>query len=106
WYVFAAVIGLAAVTVVTRGFFMLPERELTLPPWALNGLKYAPLAALVAVIAPEILLTDGALLATFADARIYAVLVGTAYFYWKRGILGTIVSGTAVLLALRLGLGW
>jgi branched-subunit amino acid transport protein len=77
-----------------------------LPPWALNGLRYAPLAALVAVIAPEILLTNGALLSTWADARIYAVLVGTAYFWWRRGILGTIVSGTAVLLALKLGFGW
>ena len=67
----------------------------------MQGLRYAPIAALVAVIAPEIVLTDGALLATWQDARIYAVLVGTAYFWWRRGILGTIVSGTAVLLALK-----
>ena len=106
WYLLAAVAGLAAVTVVTRGFFLISQRELTLPPWALNGLRYAPLAALVAVIAPEILLTDGQLVSTWADARIYAVLVGTAYFWWRRGILGTIVSGTTVLLALKLGFGW
>ena len=36
----------------------------------------------------------------------YAVLVGSAYFWWRRGILGTILSGTAVLLALKIGLGW
>ena len=106
WYAAAAILGLGVVTVVTRAFFLLPERELTLPPWAMQGLRYAPLAALLAVIAPEIVLTDGALLATWADARIYAVLVGTAYFYWRRGILGMIVSGTAVLLALKLGFGW
>ena len=69
----------------------------------MQGLRYAPLAALVAVIAPEIVLTDGALLPTWADARLYAVLVGTAYFWWRRGILGTIVSGTAVLLSLKIG---
>ena len=106
WYGVAAVLGLTVVTVLTRGFFMIGERELTLPHWALRGLRYAPLAALVAVIAPEIVVTDGALLSTWTDARIYAVLVGTAYFWWQRGILGTIVSGTAVLLALKLGLGW
>jgi branched-subunit amino acid transport protein len=106
WYGMFAVLGLAAVTVVTRGFFLIGERELTLPPWALRGLRYAPLAALVAVIAPEIVLTDGRLIATWADARLYAVLAGTAYFWWRRGILGTILSGTAVLLALKLGLGW
>ena len=106
WYAVVGILGLAVVTVLTRAFFLLPERELTLPAWAMQGLRYAPLAALVAVIAPEIVLTDGVLLPTWADARIYAVAVGTAYFSWRRGILGMIVSGTAVLLALKIGLGW
>ncbi len=105
-YAVFGVVGLAIVTVLTRGFFLLSDRELALPPWAMRGLRYAPLAALVAVIAPEIVLTDGALIATWADARIYAVLVGTAYFCWRRSILGTIVSGTVVLLTLNIGLGW
>jgi branched-subunit amino acid transport protein len=106
WYPVVGIVGLAVVTVLTRAFFLFPDRELTLPPWATQGLRYAPLAALVAVIAPEIVLTDGALLPTWADARVYAVLVATAYFWWRREILGTILSGTAVLLALRIGLGW
>lgn len=106
WYTALGIVGLAAVTVLTRGFFLLADRKLELPPWAMQGLRYAPIAALVAVISPEIVLTDGALIATWRDARIYAVLVGTAYFWWRRGILGTIVSGTAVLLALKIGLGW
>jgi len=106
WYTTIGIVGLAVVTVLTRGFFLLSDREVELPPWAVQGLRYAPIAALVAVIAPEIVLTNGALLATWTDARIYAVLVATAYFWWRRGILGTILSGTAVLLALKIGLGW
>jgi branched-subunit amino acid transport protein len=105
-YAVIGIVGLAIVTALTRGFFLYPERQLSLPPWAMRGLKYAPLAALVAVIAPEIVLTDGALLPTWADARLYAVLVATAYFWWRREILGTILSGTAVLLVLKIGLGW
>jgi branched-subunit amino acid transport protein len=35
-----------------------------------------------------------------------AVVAATAYYLWRRDILGTIVSGTAVLLLLRLGFGW
>jgi branched-subunit amino acid transport protein len=105
YFVFG-IVGLAAVTVLTRAFFLLPDRDLTLPQWATQGLRYAPLAALVAVIAPEVVLTDGALLPSWADARIFAVLVATAYFWWRREILGTILSGTAVMLALRIGLGW
>jgi branched-subunit amino acid transport protein len=106
WYLVVGIVGLAVVTVLTRAFFLLPDRALTLPQWVTQGLRYAPLAALVAVIAPEIVLTDGALLPTWADARVYAVLVATAYFWWRREILGTILSGTAVLLALNIGLGW
>jgi branched-subunit amino acid transport protein len=105
-YLLLATAGMAVITVLTRSLFLLPRRELPLPPWALQGLRYAPLAALVAVIAPEILLTDGRLVATWQDARLYAVLVATAYFAWRRGILGTIIAGTTVMLALRIGLGW
>jgi branched-subunit amino acid transport protein len=106
WYSVVGIAGLALVTILTRAFFLFPQRALTHPPGATQGLRDAPLAALVAVIAPEIVLTDGALLPTWADARIFAVLVATAYFCWRREILGTILSGTAVLLALRIGLGW
>jgi hypothetical protein len=52
------------------------------------------------------LLTDGELVATWRDARLFAVVAATAYFAWRRGILGTIVTGTAVMIALRIGLGW
>lgn len=101
-----AVVGLALITIVTRGFFLFPERELPMPAWLQQGLRYAPLAALVAVVAPEIVLTQGRLIDTWMDARLPAVAAATAYFYCRRDILGTIVTGTAVLLALKLGFGW
>lgn len=101
-----AIVGLALITLLTRAFFLLPARELPLPAWLQQGLRYAPLAALVAVVAPEVVLTQGQLIDTWQDARLPAVLVASAYYFWRRGILGTIVSGTAVLLALKLGLGW
>ena len=83
-----------------------PGDELPLPDWLKQGLRYAPLAALAAVIVPEVVMTQGHLITTVKDARLYAVAVASAYFFWKRGILGTILSGTAVMLALRIGLGW
>ena len=101
-----AILGLAVITVVSRSFFMLPERELPLPDWLKRGLKYAPLAALTAVIAPEILMTQGELINSVMDARIPAVLCATAYYFWRRGILGTIVIGMAVYLPLHIGWGW
>ncbi len=101
-----AIVGLAIITVVSRSFFMIPERELPMPGWLKRGLKYAPLAALAAVIAPEILMTQGELIDTLMDARLPAVVCASAYYFWRRGILGTIVVGMAVYLPLHIGLGW
>ena len=105
WLVLAIVV-LAAITVLARAFFMIPEREIPMPDWLRRGLKYAPLAALTAVIAPEILLTQGSRIGTLQDARLPAVLCATAYYFWRRGILGTIVVGMLVYLPLHVGLGW
>jgi branched-subunit amino acid transport protein len=98
--------GLAALTVITRGFFLLTDREIPIPGWLRQGLRYAPLAALAAVVVPEIVLTQGELIRTWKDARLFAAAAGAAWFFWRGGILGTILVGMAVLLPLKLALGW
>ena len=105
-YAVIAILGLGLITLVTRAFFMISEQELPLPSWLKQGLRYAPLAALAAVVAPEIVMTKGELIDTWKDARLFGAAAATAYYFWRRGILGTIVSGTSVLLVLRLGFGW
>ena len=102
-----AIAGLTVVTVVTRSFFFLSKREPVLPEWVKRGLRYAPLAALAAVVTPEIVMSQGRLVTEpWFDARFYAAAAASVYFFWRRCILGTIVTGMAVLLPLRLGLGW
>ncbi|GKT24978.1 AzlD domain-containing protein [Acidovorax sp. SUPP3334] len=101
-----AILGLAAITLVSRAFFMIPERELPMPGWLKRGLKYAPLAALASVIAPEIFMAQGELIGTLQDARLPSVLCAAGYYFWRRGILGTIVVGMVVYLPLHIGLGW
>ena len=109
WTMFT-ILGLACVTVIARSFFFISSKEWTLPRWAQRGLQYAPIAALTAVIAPEIFMFKGVLLHTLADARLYGVAAGVAFFMWRRGagqaVLGTIVCGMAVYLPLHIGLGW
>jgi len=106
WEAVIAVLGLTVITIVTRGFFFLTEREVPIPAWLRQGLRYAPLAAMAAVVVPEVVMLNGQLTATWQDARLFAVAAGAAWFWWRRGILGTILVGMAVLLPLRLGLGW
>jgi len=106
WRILLAIAGLGVISVLTRGFFLIPGRELPIPPWLREALRYAPLAALVAVLLPEVALTDDHLIATWKDARLYATATGLATFWTTRSLLGTILAGSAVLLALRLALHW
>ena len=100
------IVGMALMTVVTRCFFFISSKPWTLPAWAQRGLHYAPIAALAAVIVPEIVMTQGHLVTTFKDARLFAAAFGAVWFYWRKGVLGTILAGMAVYLPLHLGLGW
>ncbi len=100
------VVGLAVITAVSRSFFFLSDREWHLPHWAQRGLQYAPIAALSAVVVPEIVMTQGELIATWQDGRIFAAAVGMAVYFAKRNVLLTIVLGMGVYLPLHLGLGW
>jgi branched-subunit amino acid transport protein len=102
----AIIIGLACVTVLARCFFFISSKPWSLPHWAQRGLQYAPIAALAAVVIPEVVMAQGQLVTTWQDARLFAAVAGAASFYWRRNVLVTIVAGMAVYLPLHIGLGW
>ena len=109
WHVLV-IVCLAAITIVTRSFFFISSKPWHLPHWAQRGLQYAPIAALSAVVLPEIVMTQGYLINTWQDARLYGAIAGAAFYIWRKGagqaVLGTMVCGLAVYLPLHLGLGW
>ena len=102
----AVIVGLAGVTVLTRCFFFILDRPWSLPGWAQRALNYAPVAALSAVVVPEIVMANGHLVSTWQDARLYAAAAGALVYFWRRDVLLTIVAGMGVYLPLHLGWGW
>jgi branched-subunit amino acid transport protein len=106
WWTMAVIAGLSCVTVVARSFFFISSKPWSLPHWAQRGLQYAPIAALSAVVVPEVVMSQGQLVATWQDARLFAAAAGAAAYYWRRDVLVTIVAGMAVYLPLHIGLGW
>ena len=102
----AVIVGLTLITVVTRCFFFLSDQAWQLPNWAQRGLQYAPIAALSAVVIPEIVMSQGQLISSWQDARLFAAVVGALVFFWRRDVLLTIVLGMAVYLPMHVGLGW
>ncbi len=109
WHIIC-ILGLALITLITRSFFFISERQWELPPLVQRGLQFAPIAALSAVIIPEIFMFHSQFVPPLTNARIYAALGGTLYFVFRKGqgqvVLGTIVFGMAIYLPLHLGLGW
>ena len=100
------IFGLATVTALSRCFFLWSKRDLRLPDALQRALQVAPLAAIVAVLAPEIFMTHGALIGTWRDARLPAAIAASALYAWRPGVLGPLLAGLAVYMPLHVGLGW
>jgi branched-subunit amino acid transport protein len=106
FWTLGVIAGLACVTVLTRCFFFILDRPWSLPEWTNRALYYAPVAALAGVVVPEVVMTQGHLVATWQDARLFAATAGALLYYWRRSVLITLLGGMAVYLPLHLVLGW
>ena len=110
WWTLGVIVGMGLITMLTRSFFFISSKPWSLPRWAQRGLQFAPVAALCGVIVPEIVMTQGQLVSTWQDARLYAVAAGVTYFFSQKNggqaVLGTILVGMAVYLPLHIGWGW
>ena len=94
------ILGMTAISVITRCFFFITEREWRLPGWAQRGLQYAPIAALAAVIAPDLVLTDGVIAHLLTDARTWGGLAAALFYFCRPRcrlvLLGAIAVGIAL----------
>jgi branched-subunit amino acid transport protein len=100
--VWFAIAGMALITGLTRALFLIGGERMILPERVQRALRYAPAAALVAVVVPDLLSTPDGLSVAFSNHALYASLCGLAWFLWRRSMLGTIVVGMIVFTALRL----
>lgn len=106
FYLLLVSVCMAVLVLLCRAFFLIPRDELPMPNWLRRGLHYAPIAALAAVVTPELVMTQGHLIETWRDARIFGAAAALACYVWNQSLLGTILCGTGVMLGLRFALGW
>jgi branched-subunit amino acid transport protein len=93
--------GLVLATFLTRvGMLMVGERCKPSPRIE-SALRFAPICALAALIAPEILVPAGTVDVSLANPRFAAAVAAAVFFLWKRSMLGCIVVGMLVLTAIR-----
>lgn len=103
-YVWLAIIALGICTAVTRASFILLGDRLPLPDVVRRALRYAPAAALVAIIVPD-LLPWSATAGPVFDMKIVAAAVAVVVMVVSRSTVAMIVAGMLALWALRYFLG-
>lgn len=96
------IILLTVATVLTRSSFFLLGNAVKFPPAVQHALRYAPAAALAAIVMPDLLLSGGAVTVSLANPKLLAG-VGAAVFFVATGrLLGTIMVGMALFTVTRL----
>jgi branched-subunit amino acid transport protein len=93
------------VTFATRASFILLLERLQMPEWFRRALRFVPAAVLSAIIAPELALRDGSLVAPWTNPQLLAGALAVGVAWKTKNVVLTIVAGMGALLLLRLALG-
>lgn len=92
---------LTLATIITRSSLFLLGHAVKLPPKVVHALRYAPAAALAAIIAPDLLVQDGALNLSLLNPKLLGAIAAAIFFLSTRHLLGTLVVGMLVFSLLR-----
>ena len=98
------IIGMIVMTFASRCFFIFLGDRIKISEWGLETIRYAPLAALIAILAPEIFLPiDASSIAEFnlRLPNIWGGIAAIIAFYFTRRMIPTLVIGMAVYTAAR-----
>ncbi len=95
---------MTAGTLITRSFFFMVGGSRRMPDWIQRSLSHVPAVALSAIIAPDLLMVQGALVEPWVNIKLIAAIVATIFFLLTRHMLGTLAMGMACYTVLRVWL--
>jgi branched-subunit amino acid transport protein len=96
--------GVALLSFLTRAIFVVPSSWLRLSPAVHRVLRFAPAAALMAIVAPDMLMLHGEPALSLANPRLLGGLAGFAVAAATRSILAAVAAGMLVFTLVRLAL--
>lgn len=103
-YIVWVIIGMTCVSICARSFFLVFGERFKVADWILEAIRYAPLAAMVAILAPELFLPSGASSVAQFDFRLPNIWGGIAAmvaFYFTKKMIPTLVVGMIVFTAAK-----
>lgn len=101
-----AIIIIGALTFSMRFSFIALAHRLQLPELLQRALRFIPIAALSAIIVPELVLRGNTVAPLIGNARLIAGALAIIVAWVSRNILLTIASGMIALWLLQWLLGW
>ncbi|WP_432259311.1 AzlD domain-containing protein [Cupriavidus sp. TMH.W2] len=100
--IWIALVGMALVTVITRALFLMAGEHVSVPDRIQRALRYAPAAALAAIILPDLMTWQGHFTLALTNYKLMAGIAATLFYVLTRKMVGMILVGMAVYTALRL----
>ena len=99
--IWLSVVAMTIITLATRTVMLVFGDRIPLPERVQHALRFAPVCALTALIAPELLTEQGAWAISLANAKLVGGAIAIAVMLATRSMLATMGVGMAVFLALR-----
>lgn len=99
-WIVMVVVGL--LTFGLRAAFIVSGERFTVPVLVQRALRFVPVAVLIGIIVPDVLLNDGVVFASLDNHRLIAALAATLVAVITRNIFLTIGVGFAVLIVLQM----
>ncbi len=100
--IWITIAGMTLVTLATRTIMLVFGDRLPLPERVQHALRFAPVCALVALIAPEHLTDQGAWAISLANPKFVAGAIAVAVMLATRSMVATMMLGMAVFVGMRL----
>lgn len=98
--------GLMLITIITRGFFLLAGSRFEIPETIREFLRYAPTAALIAIVLPEVIFvkdpSSGLMELSLHAPQVYGGLAAIVGYLISKSMLATIFLGMLAFTLARL----
>lgn len=102
WYVWLAIIGLMAMTLLTRSGLIVFGHRIELPRRLQRALRFAPMAAIAAIIVPGVLSQPVVTIADLFQPRTIAAVAALFGWWATRQMIVCMASGIAVYVFAKL----
>jgi branched-subunit amino acid transport protein len=96
------ILGMAAVTFLTRFGAQAVFRQTGIPPWFNRWFKHVPTGILTALILPSLILPQGRLDLSYHNPYLIAGVITALVAYYVRSVPLTMGAGLATIILLRI----